>query len=581
MKILRGLGVSAGVAVGPAQLIFPGHIKVSRTQIPPSEIPKEIKRLEEAIEATAQEIQRLKAQLPENLGEVHAILEAQRLIVKDPSLSSEAEALIRKGFNAEWALFKVLDRYRQAFAELPDEYFRERYQDLASMVEKVIFYLQGHRSGNAWEEKSIIVAQDLSPADTVGLKPDLTLAFVTEGGSRTSHTAIVARSLGIPAVVAAKGVLKEISPGDLVAVDGTTGEIFIAPEPEIIAEFSQRARRFQRLKERLHQVAHLEAQTKDGRRITLQANLDLPEEIPFVREYGAEGIGLFRTEYLYVSRRELPSEELLFETYRQVVESLRPYPVTIRTLDIGGDKFASGLELPEEINPALGLRAIRLCLKQEDLFRTQLRAILRASAYGQVKVMFPLISGVAEFLRARNFLERIKEELAQEGHPFDPEIQVGVMIEVPSAVAVADLLAKEADFFSIGTNDLIQYTLAIDRGNEEVSELYEPLHPAILRLIKATVEAGHREGIPVSMCGEMAGDLLYIPLLVGFELDELSMTPQSIPEVKLFIRELEFRHCRELVERVLHLTCQDEVKEAVAAVFGPRLQEFSKRLWSE
>lgn len=580
MKVLRGLGVSAGVAVGPAHLIFPGHIKVFRTRIAPEETEFEIARLKKAIEATAEEIEKLKKELPSNLGEVHAILEAQRLIVKDPSLISETEGLIREGFNAEWALFKVLKKYEKAFSELPDEYFRERYRDLVQMVERIISALQGHRDLPN-EERAIIVAQDLSPADTVSLKKDFTLAFVTEAGSRTSHTAIVARSLGIPAVVAAKGILKEVSPGDLLAIDGTTGEIFINPEEEIISEFSERARRFERLKVRLHQVAHLSSETKDGRRIILRANLDLPEEVPFARDYGAEGIGLFRTEYLYVSRRELPSEELLFETYRRVVEDIAPHPVTIRTLDLGGDKFASVLDLPEEINPALGLRAIRLCLKEDHLFRTQLRAILRASAYGKVKIMFPLVSGVAEFLRARNLVEEIKKELAQEGLPFDPEVPVGAMIEVPSAVAVADLLAREADFFSIGTNDLIQYTLAIDRGNEEVAELYEPLHPAILRFIKTTVTAGHRAGIPVAMCGEMAGDLLYIPILVGLELDELSMNPQSLPEVKLFIRELEFKKCRELVEKVLNLTCQNEVKEAVSEVFGPHIRKFSRSLWFE
>ncbi len=580
MKVIRGLGVSAGVAVGPAHVIFPGHIKVSRTRIPLKDVEKEITRLKEAVEQTANNIKKLREKIPQDLGEIHAILEAQCMIVRDPSLIREAETYIKEGFNAEWALFKVLKRYEKVFSEIPDDYFKERYRDFVHIVEMIISTLQGERTPIN-EERAIIVAQDLSPADTVGLKQENTLAFVTEGGSRTSHTAIVARSLGIPAVVAAKGLLKEVSPGDLLAVDGTTGEVFVNPDQRIIEDFAERARRFEKLKQKLHQVAHLPAVTKDGRRLVLEANLDLPEEVPFAKAYGAEGIGLFRTEYLYVSRKELPSEELLFETYRKVVEEMSPKPVTIRTLDIGGDKFASVLDLPQEINPALGLRAIRLCLKEEELFRTQLRAILRASAYGKVRILFPMISGVAEYLRARNFLEKVKEELAQEGIPFDPDIPVGVMIEVPSAVAVADLLAKEVDFFSIGTNDLIQYTLAIDRGNEEVSDLYEPLHPAILRFIKSTTVAGHRAGIPVAMCGEMAGDLLHIPILIGLELDELSMTPQSLPEIKLFIRELEFRKCKELADKVLNLTCQDEVREAIAEVFGPYMRRFSKSLWFE
>ncbi|QJA06123.1 phosphoenolpyruvate--protein phosphotransferase [Thermosulfurimonas marina] len=580
MKILRGLGVSAGVAVGPAHVIFPGRIKVTRTRITPEEIPAEIRRLEEAIQTVFRRIEDLEAGIPEGLGEVRAILEAQRYILADPSLREEVAALIREGLNAEWALLRVLKRYQKAFQELPEEYFRERFRDLEGLVEMVISALSGEENARV-KEPAIIVAQDLTPADTVSLTPANTLAFVTEGGSRTSHTAIMARSLGIPAVVAVKGLLEEVSPGDWLAVDGTTGEVILGPGEEIIREFRERARRFEALKVRLHQVSHLPAETRDGRRLALRANLDLPEEVSFAREYGAEGVGLFRTEYLYVSRRELPSEDLLFETYRRVVEALAPHPVTIRTLDIGGDKFASVLSLPEEINPALGLRAIRLCLKEEGLFRTQLRAILRASAYGKVKIMFPMISGVTEFLRARNLVGEIQQELAEEGIPFDPDLKIGAMIEVPSAVAVADLLAQEADFFSIGTNDLIQYTLAIDRGNQEVAELYEPLHPAVLRFIRQTVEAGHRAGIPVALCGEMAGELLYVPVLVGLGLDELSMNPQSLPEIKLFLRELSYEECREAVEELLKLTCQDEVKEALSARFGPMIRRFSRSLWSE
>jgi len=580
MKVLRGLGVSAGVAVGPAHVIYPGHIKVTRTRILSEEVPAEIRRLEEAIQKVSRHIRDLEAGLPEGLGEVRTILEAQRHILEDPSLREEVISLIQQGLNAEWALLKVLKRYQKIFQELPEEYFRERFRDLEGLVDMVILALSGEERTRV-KEPAIVLARDLTPADTISLNPANTLAFVTERGSRTSHSAIIARSLGIPAVVAVKGLLEEVSPGDLLAVDGITGEIILEPEKEIVRRFKERARRVEALKARLHQVSHLPAETRDGRRLTLRANLDLPEEVPFVQEYGAEGVGLFRTEYLYVSRRELPSEDLLFETYRQVVKALAPHPVTIRTLDLGGDKFTSDLGLPEEINPALGLRAIRLCLKEEGLFRTQLRAILRASAYGKVKIMFPMISGVTEFLRARHLVKEIQQELAREGVPFDPEIEIGAMIEVPSAVAVADLLAREADFFSIGTNDLIQYTLAIDRGNQEVAELYEPLHPAVLRFIHQTVEAGHRAGIPVALCGEMAGELLYVPVLVGMGLDELSMTPQSLPEIKLLIRELSYAECRETVQGLLRLSCQDEVKETLGARFGSLIRRFSRSLWSE
>ncbi len=571
MKRLKGIGVSPGVAIGPAFLLLTGRIKITRRILRPEEVPREIRRFHRALEATIQDLEEVKRFIPKEMAQPLSIIDAHILMLKDPSLVRETEKHIKKFYmNAEWALKKVLKRYQQIFLSLGDYYLRERVHDLEHLIDKVILTLQGQNNSLSLSQPAIIVAHDLSPADTARLRPDTTQAFVTEVGSRTSHTAIVAKSLGIPAVVAVKGVTEEVNPGDLLIVDGLAGEIIVNPTQEVIEEFLDRRLECLERRAALTRDAKQPAVTLDGRHVAIRANLELLEEIPLALEFGAEGIGLYRTEYLYVTRKELPSEEELFETYRQVVESLRPRLVTFRTLDIGGDKFATELDLPEEINPALGLRAIRLCLKNPNIFKTQLKAILRASLYGEVRIMFPMISGLGELNRAKALLKEALAELEKEGIRLEKVPPLGAMIEVPSAVAIADLLAREVDFFSIGTNDLIQYALAIDRGNEEVAHLYEPLHPAILRLIKQVVSAGHGAGIEVAMCGEMAGEVFCIPLLIGFGLDELSMNPQAIPAAKNVIRHLSYQECRQLVEEVLNLPTPEEIRAVLSDWFEKR-----------
>ena len=562
MKVLRGIGVSPGVAIGPAYLLFTGNIKIVRRVLKSGEIDQELRRLHRALGETIEELKSIKEHIPESMVQPLSIIDAHILMLQDPGLIKETEEFIRRhSVNAEWALKKVYEKYHKVFASLKDPYLRERIHDLGHLIDRVILALQGLNNHNAQlAEPAIIVARDLSPADTARLRPDTTQAFVTEVGSRTSHTAIVARSLGLPAVVAVAGIMDEVNPGDTLIVDGLSGEVIINPAPEVEAEFRQRRIKCLERRAFLFEQAGQPAVTLDGRRIAIRANLELVDEIPMVLEYGAEGIGLYRTEYLYVTQRNLPGEEELFSAYRQVVEGVFPQLVTIRTLDLGGDKFASHLELPEEINPALGLRAIRLCLKIPHLFKVQLRAILRASAFGKVRIMFPLVSGLGELLEAKRLLKEVMEELERENIPFDKEIPLGVMIEVPSAAAISDLLAQEVNFFSIGTNDLIQYALAIDRGNQQVAHLYEPLHPGILRIIRQIVEAGHKAGIEVAMCGEMAGDLLYIPLLVGLGLDELSTNPQTIPAVKIIIRALSYKKCRTLAQKALQSTNPQEIR---------------------
>jgi phosphotransferase system enzyme I (PtsI) len=402
---------------------------------------------------------------------------------------------------------------------------------------------------------------------------DKITAFVTDMGGKTSHTAIMARSLEIPAVVGSENATHFINTGDTLIVDGITGVVVVNPSPEIIQEYQVRQQLRQKMEYELFQYRDLPAETLDGYRVRVLANIELVEEIPSVLQHGAEGIGLYRTEYLYLNRKDLPSEEDHFLAYKKVVEGIYPHPAVIRTLDIGGDKFLSHMDLAEEMNPAMGLRAIRFSLKEVDIFKVQLRAILRASAYGSVKILFPMISGATEIREVKKILNEVRSGLSAEGIPFDPKMEIGIMIEVPSAVTIADILAKEVDYFSIGTNDLIQYSLAIDRVNESVTHLYEPLHPAILRLVKEVVKAAHGAGIRVAMCGEMAGEPLYVPILIGLELDDLSMNVLSIFRVKKFLRAYTLRECKGLVEASLRLSTPEEIEDLVQASLKKKFPE--------
>jgi phosphotransferase system enzyme I (PtsI) len=504
------------------------------------------------------------------------ILDAHLLLLEDKNLiETTVETIKQSWINSEWALKINLDRVRKIFNSIDDEYLRSRKTDLDYIEQRILRNLLGKGTEplSQIKEEVIVVAHDLSPADTAQMAKDKITAFVTDMGGKTSHTAIMARSLEIPAVVGSETGTHYINTGDTLIVDGITGVVVVSPSPEIIQEYQDRHRIRQKVERELFQYRDLPAETLDGYRVNILANIELVEEIPSVLDHGAEGIGLYRTEYLYLNRKDLPTEEEHFQAYKTVAEGISPHAAVIRTLDIGGDKFMSHMELAEEMNPAMGLRAIRFSLKERDIFKIQLRAMLRASVYGKMKILLPMISGVSEIREVKKIVNEVRLGLSAERVPFDPKIEIGIMMEVPSAATIADILAKEVDFFSIGTNDLIQYTLAIDRVNESVTHLYEPLHPAILRLVRQMVNAAHGAGIRVAMCGEMAGEPLYVPMLVGLELDELSMNVLSIFRVKKILRAYTLRECKELVETSLQLSTPDEIEDLVRSSLQKKFPE--------
>jgi phosphotransferase system enzyme I (PtsI) len=455
-----------------------------------------------------------------------------------------------------------LDKLSDAFDAIEDEYLKERKEDIKHVVDRILRNLTGRelRQIEELEGEVIVVAHDLSPADTIQLNLQRVIGFVTDVGGKTSHTAIVSRSLVIPAVVGLENITAYVGGGEQIIIDGTDGLVVVNPTPATIKAYQLKQQHYRYLERELLKYAPLTAETQDGYYLTLQANIELIEEIPSVIQYGAAGVGLYRTEYLYLNRKTLPNEEEHFQVYKQLVQQLAPYPVTIRTLDLGGDKFASHIELAEEMNPAMGLRAIRFCLREPDIFKAQLKGILRASTYGKIKILLPMISGVEELREVKAILEQVKDELKKNRVPFDTEIPLGVMIEIPSAAVTADILAGEADFFSIGTNDLIQYSLAIDRVNEHVSYLYEPLHPANMRNIKGVVDTAHEAGIEVGICGEMAADPLYTLIFLGLGLDDLSMNPLAIPRVKKILRRSTQSEGVRLLKEVLQFATAKETE---------------------
>lgn len=554
-RVYKGIPVSAGVCRGRVLVLDKSDASIPKYEIAEADIPKQVQRLEHALLATRRQVLDIQRKVNEAVGADNAtIFEAHLLVLEDPVLIEEVTRLISsQKVNVEWAFHEFADKYVAMLSKIDDEYLRERVADMRDVTERILNNLLG-RSGNnvqTLNEPCIIISTDLAPSQTAVLDKKMVLGFATDWGSKTSHTAIMARSLQIPAIVGLQTVSQHIKSGEYALLDGYTGHLIINPTEQTLFEYGQLAKRQVTLQEKLRNIVDQPAVTLDGTRITLSANIEQPGDAEAVKACGAEGVGLFRTEYLFINREKLPTEDEQYHAYRQVAAALKPQSVIIRTLDLGGDKFLSHLQVPHEMNPFLGWRAIRFCLQEKDIFRAQLRAILRASVEGNIKMMYPMISCAAEIEQANALVEEYKNELRQEGIPFDNNIEIGAMIEIPSAAIAADTLAKKVKFFSIGTNDLIQYALAIDRLNERIAHLYEPTHPAILRLIKMTVDAAHRHGIWCGVCGEMAGDPQLIPLLLGLGVDELSAAPGIVPQIKFLIRRLKLEEAKPLAEFAL------------------------------
>ena len=563
---LVGIGVSPGIAIGLVSLVDQRY-PVYEFFIEAEEIEAEVARFQGAVEEAAAQLRRIKQRVSgqQHLREHLYILDTHLLILEDQMLVGETIAAIRNRYNAESALRRVLRKLRQLFDQIEDEYLRERQSDVDAVGERLLRILCGasERAVGRVEKKSLIVAHELSPADTMQMDRSRVLGFLTDKGGRTSHTAILARSLDIPAVVGLENITALVEDRQSIIIDGASGIVVLNPSAATLQEYQARKKNYELRERELELYRDLDAVTTDGFRLHLYGNLEMASEFKLAQKHGVEGIGLYRTEFLYLGRSQPPSEEDQFRAYCGALEKMPGLPVTIRTLDIGGDKFVPELNLADEANPAMGLRAIRFSLQEETLFRIQLRAILRASGRGPVRILFPMISGVAEIRACKRLLQEVAGELARAGIPHDPELPVGIMIETPSAVMIAPFLAEEVDFFSIGTNDLIQYFLAVDRGNEHVAYLYDPFHPAILRALKATCDAAHDAGIDVYICGEMAGEPLYTLVLVGLGLDGLSMNPACIPRVKRVLRHVSRAQGALLIEKLLALPTSKEVSTAI------------------
>ena len=576
--VLKGIGVSPGIVIGKAYLFDRLDTQISVYKLDDcSLIPPEIERFRTALQDSEKQLLGIKKKLIHlKVTEPQYIIDVHLMILKDRKFVNRTIQYIKKiGVNAEWALRMTLDRYRQIFDRVEDEYLKGRFSDIRYVGQMILRNLGGKQCEvrPPIGEGVVIITTDLSPADTAQMKIEKVQGFATDIGGKTSHTAIVARSIEIPAVVGLENITRRVRTNDLIIIDGSAGLVIVNPEPEIVRRYEVKKRHHEETREISLKDALLPAITRDGHHVEIGGNIEFIEEIPSVISHGADGIGLYRTEFIYINREQLPSEEDHFSIYRRVVETEKLNWSTIRTFDLGGDKFLSDPKLAKEMNPQMGLRAIRFCLKEVDLFKVQLRAIIRASAYGKTRVLFPMISGIEEIQRAKQIFREVREDLAKQGLPVGEDIEIGVMIEVPSAVVMADQLAREVDFFSIGTNDLIQYALAIDRVNERVTYLYEPLHPAVLRLIQRVVKTGHDAGIRVAMCGEMAGEAAYTMVLLGLELDELSMNPLAIPRVKKIIRGSTMKEARALLKKVMTFATATEIRAWVGKTMQERFPE--------
>jgi len=563
-KGLRGIAISPGIIIGKAHLVDRARAKILYEYVVnDGELSSEVERFEEALRATEGQFVALKNRLPDQVKERAFILDSYLMILKDSMLTdATVQRILDKKINAEWALKKSLQEIRQIFDQIDDEYISSRIMDVENVAERILRNLSGDKQQGLSEinERVIIVARDLAPTDAAELNISKVMGFITDAGGRTSHTAIMAQALGLPAVAGLETATDLVEEGDLLIVDGSTGEVIIHPDDNDIIQYHEKHVQREAYRSSIISKSYLPAETIDGHSIAVMANMEFLEEVATVKDHGGEGIGLYRTEFLYLKSKGIPGEEELFRDYREVAETISPHPVTIRSLDLGGDKFPSEPEMPKEINPALGLRAIRFCLREPAIFKSQLRAILRASIYGQIQLMFPMVSGLQEILDAKEILGQVKDELDREKTDYDQDIKVGIMIEIPSAVTIAELLARHVDFFSIGTNDLIQYALAIDRDNEHVAYMFQPFHPAILRMIQQVVNAARNAGIRVSLCGEMAGDPLCVPFLLGLGLDELSMNTRAISLIKNVIRSMSIEDARIDFENVMKMNTAKEIR---------------------
>ena len=575
-KILKGINASPGICIGKAYLVDKEGVDVvEKYVIQDNKRQDEVKRFKAAVKKARDEFQTILKNRPEELQRDY-ILETHVALLSDKMLYGKTVETIQiEGVNAEWALKKIVSNLKATFEKMGDAYLKERAANVVHVSDAIMRNLVGAASKNiaAIDKRVILVAHDLSPADTSQINLKRIKGFITNRGGKASHTGIMAQALEIPAVVGLETATIAIQSDDLIIVDGNTGTVIIDPGEQTLIEYEERKIGYEEFKAVITRESHLGAETTDGVKLKVMANIELPEEIISVKNYGGDGIGLYRTEFQYMNRPEFPGEDELFEKYREVVEFMAPQPVTIRTLDINGDKAIANQSGLDEANPALGLRAIRYCLRKPEVFKTQLRAILRAAAFGNVRILFPMIAAYFEICEALKAMDEAAESLEKEGLPFKRDIDIGIMMEVPSAVVLADLLADKADFFSIGTNDLIQYALAIDRGNRNVAHLYQPLDPAVLRLVKKVADVSREKGIEVFMCGEMAATARHIPLLLGMGMDELSMNPQSIPRAKRVIRSLSVSDARSFVNEALKKKTARGVFEMTQDTYGDMIAE--------
>lgn len=566
--MLQGIGASKGIAMAPILLLKEEKVTIPEVNVKNPEI--EIERFKDALNLSKNQLEKIKILAEEKMGKDKAeIFGAHLLVLADPELVTTVENGIKdEGKNAEFILDRTVKTFVEMFKSMDNEYMKERAADIDDVGGRVLKNLLGIEMINIskLDEEVIIVAHDLAPSDTAQMDKDKVRGFITDIGGRTSHTAIMARSLEIPAVVGLGDITNKVKNGDFVIINGETGEVLLNPSEDVVSEYKEKQKKYIEYRAKLMELKDRATETTDGKHVELGANIGTPKDLSGVINNGGEGIGLYRTEFLYMDRTSLPTEYEQFEAYKAVLEGMEGKPVVIRTLDIGGDKEIPYLNLPKEMNPFLGYRALRICLDKTEIFKTQLKALLRASIYGNLKIMYPMVSGIEEVRQANSILEEAKTELEVKGVQYSKDFEVGIMIEIPTAALTSDILAKEVDFFSIGTNDLIQYSTAVDRMNQNIAHLYTPYHPGVLRMIKMVIENGHKEGIWVGMCGEAAGELPLIPVLLGMGLDEFSMSSTSILPARELISKLSTDKAKEITDKALSLATATEIEEYLNSV---------------